>query len=30
MSVKIKYYNSPVETVPVHVGRPVWREFLEY
>lgn len=30
MSVKIKIADSPAETVPVHIERPMWREFLQY
>ena len=30
MSVKIKIDDSPAEMVPVHIDRPIWREFLQY
>ena len=30
MSVKVRFVKTAVETVPVRVYRPSWREFLQY
>lgn len=30
MPVKVKVMNSDETTVPVHVRRPAWQQFLHY